>query len=101
MRTLVICGLAVGIAACAKSEYESEAAFLRAQEEAGFVRLGTFGRVEWPATVVEERTANNEISLTAPNGTPHTYPGYDGYTLKAVRLKGANGAEVAFVLRSK
>ena len=93
----------LALAACGEpqqKEFDSFGALMKAQKQAGFVWLGTFGD-SWPATVVEERTAEDEISFTRSNGTPHTYPGYTGYTLKVVRLKAKDGEEVLIVFRSK
>ena len=53
--------------------------------------LGSFGSIKWPARIVEDRDAPDEISFKTPDGTPHRYPGYTGYTLRVVRLKGARG----------
>jgi hypothetical protein len=93
--------LLVALAACGgKKTYSSLGEFTRAQEEEGFVVLGMFDD-SWPATIIEEREARDEISFTRANGTPHRYPGYTGYTLKVVRLKGTDGGEGLFVFRSK
>ena len=100
MRTIAIT-LLVLAGGCGAREFDSLGTFARAQDEAGFVILGTFGTIQWPATVVEEREQKNEISFKTPDGTPHRYPGYDGFTLKVLRLKGRDGAEIVFVLRSK
>lgn len=89
------------LAACGAQRYEDLGAFIRAQEDAGFVRLGSFGDVEWPAEVVDERTSPDSIQFTEPGGTPRDYTGFDGYTLKVVRLKGRKGREMALVFRSK
>jgi hypothetical protein len=89
------------LAACGgKKTYSSLGEFTRAQEEEGFVVLGMFDD-SWPATIVEEREARDEISFTRANGTPHRYPGYTGYTLKVVRLKAEDGSEGIIVFRSK
>jgi len=89
------------LAACGgKKTYSSIGELTRAQEEEGFVVLGRFGK-SWPATIVEERESRDEISFTRANGTAHTYPGYTGYTLKVVRLKGTDGGEGIIVFRSK
>ncbi|MHC4930705.1 MAG: hypothetical protein ACYTGV_00730 [Planctomycetota bacterium] len=89
------------LAACGgKKTFSGPGELARAQEEEGFVLLGLFGS-SWPATVVEEKEARDEISFTRADGTPHTYPGYTGFTLRVVRLKGEDGGEVIVVFRSK
>jgi len=100
MRRISLCLLV--LAACGESAktYDSFGALIKAQEEAGFVRLGTFGD-SWPATIKDEKTARDEISFTRSDGTPHTYPGYTGYTLKVIRLESADGEETLIVFRSK
>jgi hypothetical protein len=80
--------------------FASYAEFIAHHEREGFVFLGRFDDA-WPATVIDERTAMNEISFMRQNGTRHTYPGYDGYQLKAVRLRTADGHAAIVVLRSK
>jgi hypothetical protein len=96
-----ILALLVALAACGgQKTYSSFGELMRAQEEDGFVLLGSFGD-SWPATIVEEREARDEISFTRANGTPHRYPGYTGYILRVVRLKGKDGGEGLFVFRSK
>ena len=74
--------------------------FIKYQDELGYIFLGRFGE-NWPATMMEEKTAMNEISFTLKSGTNHTYPGYSGYELKVVRLLGDNNEETMVVLRSK
>ncbi|MHC4338752.1 MAG: hypothetical protein ACYSX0_00880 [Planctomycetota bacterium] len=89
------------LAACGgKKTFSGPGELTRAQEEEGFVLIGQFGS-SWPATVVEEREARDKISFTRGDGTPHTYPGYTGFTLKVVRLRGEDGDEVLLVFRSK
>jgi len=89
------------LAACGgKSTYSGPGEFVQAQEKQGFVLIGQFGS-SWPATVVEEKEARDKISFTRGDGTPHTYPGYTGFTLKVVRLRGKDGDEVILVFRSK
>ncbi len=95
--------LLVMLAMCSKrqTEFANFKEFQDAQTEAGYVRVASFEPVKWPAKIVEERTADDEISFHRPNGTPHKYAGYDGYTLKFIRLRGADGEEAVCVYRSK
>ena len=95
--------LLVMLAGCAKArtEFPDFGSFHAAQTDAGYVVLGSFDPVTWPAKIVEERTQEDEISFTRPNGTPHKYSGYDGYTLKLVRLRGADGEEAVCLYRSR
>ena len=96
-----ILALLVTLAACGgKKTFSGLGELTRAQEEDGFVLLGSFGD-SWPATIVEEREAKDEISFTRADGTPHRYPGYTGYVLKVVRLKGKDGGEGLYVFRSR
>ena len=91
------------LAACAqeKKDFASEGEFRAAQRELGYVLLGSFEDPEWPAKITSEKKAENEISFQAPNGTHHRYPGYDGYTLRVVRLMGQDGKHAVRVLRSR
>lgn len=68
------------------------------QRESGFVKIGRFGS-DWPARVVEITTSRDQISFTRQNGTRHSYTGFEGFTLKMIRLLGRNG-EVIVVFRS-
>ncbi len=67
----------------------------------GFLLLGKFENAQWPATVVSEKEADDEISFTLRSGTPHTYPGYIGYRLKVVVFEDAARNETVLVFRSK
>lgn len=67
----------------------------------GYLLLGRFNNVQWPATVVYEKESLDEISFVLKNGSPHSYPGYDGYRLKVVALEDAYGSEIMLVFRSK
>jgi len=102
MRIAAIVALAL-VAACAgkDTKFESAADFKQAQQEAGFVLLGSFGGCEWPAVIEEERTQEGSISFRTDEGASHGYPGYAGYTMKFVRLKGSDGKKAYYVLRSK
>lgn len=78
--------------------FQSLSDFLHYQEPLGFVFLGRF-QDRWPASIAEGETARHRIIFDL-NGTPHSYPGYEGYTLKVVRLRTSEGNEAVVVLRS-
>lgn len=80
--------------------FASEAEFLAAQEKQGFVKIGRFD-ASWPAQYVCELVGEDQISFDRQDGTPHSYRGFDGYRLKVVRLRDANGREPMYVLRSQ
>jgi len=97
-------GLCVLLVGCGKAgnkvvRYDNLAALAADQDHAGFVLLGRFDE-SWPATVREERTAQDEIEFKR-KGASHKYPGYTGYTLKVVRLESSGGDEFIVVFRSK
>ena len=80
--------------------FNSRAEFLALQESQGFQFHGRFDE-DWPATVVAEQSAQDEILFTRANGTRHRYSNSQGYVLKVVRLQTHEGKEAVFVLRSK
>jgi hypothetical protein len=75
-------------------------AFMARQDEEGFVLLGRFDD-SWPAKVVDEQTAPDEIDFKVSDGTRHRYSGFKGYQLKAVKLRTDDGQQAVIVLRSK
>jgi TolB-like protein len=70
-------------------------------DDQGFLLLGKFERAQWPATVISEKEADDEISFSLKTGTPHAYPGYYGYRLKVVILEDPAHEETVLVFRSK
>lgn len=70
-------------------------------DDQGFLMLGKFERAQWPATVVSEKEADDEISFSLKTGTPHAYPGYNGYRLKVVIFEDLAHEETVLVFRSK
>jgi hypothetical protein len=70
-------------------------------EAQGFIMLGTFEHSQWPAHVVHQKEATNEIRFLLKTGPPHSYPGYVGYRLRVVSLEDSAGRETVVVLRSK
>jgi len=91
-------------AAAASSEGTTFTGFRKAVEHydaQGFIVLGKFERAQWPATVISEKEADDEISFTLRSGTPHTYPGYFGYRLKVVVFEDSGQRETVLVFRSK
>ena len=67
----------------------------------GFLVLGKFEKAQWPATVISEKEADDEISFSLHSGPPHLYPGYTGYRLKVVVFEDASHEETVLVFRSK
>ena len=80
--------------------FDSYDEFMKYQQEDGFIFIGRF-KDQWPATIMEVQTAENEITFEMKNSGGHRYSGFDGYELKMVRLETAGGAEAVIVLRSK
>ena len=70
-------------------------------DDQGFLMLGKFERAQWPATIVSEKEADDEISFSLKSGTPHSYPGYTGYRLKVVVFEDSSHEETVLVFRSK
>jgi TolB-like protein len=70
-------------------------------DEQGFILLGKFEQAQWPATVISDKEADDEISFVLQSGQPHTYPGYVGYRLKVVILEDYAKKETVLVFRSK
>jgi len=67
----------------------------------GFLVLGQFVKAQWPATVISEKEADDEISFSLRAGPPHIYPGFIGYRLKVVVFEDASHEETVLVFRSK
>ncbi|MHB8845916.1 MAG: FlgO family outer membrane protein [Nitrospirota bacterium] len=70
-------------------------------DEQGFLLLGKFEHAGWPAKVISEKEADDEISFSMRTGPSHTYPGYFGYRLKVVIFEDSNQKETVLVFRSK
>lgn len=95
---------AVPSASAASSEGTLFTGFRKAADHydaQGFILMGKFERAQWPATVISEKEADDEISFTLRSGTPHSYPGYVGYRLKVVVLEDSSREETVLVFRSK
>ena len=105
MRRILTFALPLLLIACGgaqkKKEFQTAGEFAAFMKKDGWARLGTFGDLKWPATIENEQSDKDEISFKAPNGTPHKYPGYNGYDLRVIELKGANGTTGTYVYRSK
>lgn len=78
--------------------YETLAALDATMEIMGYVSVGRFGD-SWPAEVTEILDGNDGIRFTRQNGTVHNYRGFDGYRMKAVRLRGKRRKENFLVYR--
>jgi TolB-like protein len=70
-------------------------------DDQGFLLLGKFEHSGWPARVVSEKEADDEISFTLRKGATHTYPGYIGYRLRVVMLEDRDQKETVLIFRSK
>ena len=97
---IIVLAVSTGIFLLKSKTYNNLNELLKAQEKKGYVLLGKFGN-NWPAKVTEKKTAMNEITFTLENGTQHTYPGYDNYKLKVIRLLAKNNKENVIVFRSE
>lgn len=81
--------------------YNSLAHIKKVQGRKGYTFLGRFGN-NWPAKVVAVRTEMDKIEFGLQDGHQvHSYPGYYGYKLKAIRLLNKNDKENIVVFRSK
>nr|WP_319776188.1 hypothetical protein [uncultured Sphaerochaeta sp.] len=71
------------------------------ENEEGFIFLGRFQDV-WPAEITCVEKEMNEITFVLPDGTPHTYSGFEGYELKVVKFNSKKWKKkFIVVLRSK
>ncbi len=70
-------------------------------DDQGFLLLGKFEKSQWPATIVSEKEADDEIGFSLKSGTPHTYAGFFGYRLKVVIFEDSAHEETVLVFRSK
>lgn len=70
-------------------------------DEQGFLLLGKFEHAGWPARIISEKEADEEISFTLRTGTSHTYPGYIGYRLRVAIFEDSDQKETVLVFRSK
>jgi hypothetical protein len=70
-------------------------------EGKGFIVLGRFGAAQWPAKIMYEKEAMNDIAFHLKKGGTQSYPGYTGYQLKVVSLEDTDGEERVVVFRSK
>lgn len=82
------------------ARFDSEAELMDAAKADGYVVMGRFN-MDWPATIEAVQTARNEITIEVPGHGRHTYPGYDGYTLKALMMELTEGRRGGVVLRSE
>lgn len=70
-------------------------------EGKGYIMLGRFGTSQWPAEIVYEKEAMNDITFVPKKGGTHSYPGYVGYRLRVVSLEDTYGEERVVVFRSR
>ena len=88
---LVSCGIF-------KKEYKNSAELVNYYKD--YRLVGRFGN-HWPAKVVREMDAKDEITFTLADGMKHSYTKFDGYKLKVVFLVDKAGQETVVVMRSK
>jgi hypothetical protein len=79
--------------------FKSLTEMLAFQKQLGYLFAGRFDDA-WPATVVGEETAMNEIHFRRANGTLHHWGRVEGYRLKLVRLQTPTGGEAIVLFRS-
>ena len=103
IRSLIIIISTIILCSCSKGEigktYQNLEELENDQDKIGFVRTGRFGD-NWPAKVIEVKTAMNEIEFSR-NGRTHRYRKFDGYELKVVRLAAEENKENIIVFKSK
>jgi len=80
------------------TNYASLADLEKAQQQAGYAKIGTFGN-DWPARIIEVTRSRDRLTFARQDGTRHSYNGFAGHTLKMIRLQGRR-AEVIIVFRS-
>jgi hypothetical protein len=80
------------------TNYASLADLEKAQQQAGYAKIGTFGN-DWPARIIEVARSRDRLTFTRQDGTRHSYNGFAGHALKMIRLQGRR-AEVIIVFRS-
>jgi hypothetical protein len=68
-------------------------------EADGYVTMGQFVNSDWPASVVHEKTATDEIGVTLKMRGAHRFP-QPGFHLRAVFLEDRRGNETVLVFRS-
>jgi hypothetical protein len=82
-----------------ETTFKSLSELVAYQKQEGYLFAGRFDDV-WPATVVGEEFAMNEIRFQRANGTKHYWGRVDGYQLKLVRLRTPKGTEAIVLFRS-
>jgi hypothetical protein len=80
------------------SNYASLEELEQAQQQDGYAKVGTFGK-DWPARIVEVARSRDRLTFARQDGTRHSYNGFEGHTLKMIRLQGRH-SEVIIVFRS-
>ncbi|MHC4958531.1 MAG: hypothetical protein ACYTGN_09150 [Planctomycetota bacterium] len=98
----IFLGALLFVTACGtkQTEFATEGEFMSVMKAEGWVKLGTFADIKWPAHITAEKHGRDEISFLSPEGVSHTYPGYTGYDMRVVRLVGKEGAVAVRVFRS-
>lgn len=77
--------------------YASRPTLIAQQKSAGYVLVGTFGRPDWPAVVVDRAADHGAVSFVTADGQPHQYQGFSG-SMKALHFRAGLGGGKAFTL---
>lgn len=67
-----------------------------AQKAAGFVPVGTFGKPEWPALIVDRDHGVGEVDFVTADGQPHGYRGFSG-AMHALHFRSLSGRAFTLV----
>lgn len=68
------------------SVYGNRSELLKAQKNQGYVLVGSFGRLDWPAIVVGGDRGQGGVDFVTADGQPHQYRGFSG-PMKALHLR--------------
>ncbi len=77
--------------------YGSLADFDKRQRARDFVIVGRFGKLAWPAVVVDGETGQGGVDFSTPNGQRHQYRNFEG-RMKALTLASGFGLDQRFVI---
>ena len=77
--------------------YGSRAALIEQQKKSGYVLVGSFGRPDWPAVVVDRAADQGAVSFVTADGQAHQYQDFAG-PMKALHFRAGLGGVKAFTL---
>lgn len=74
-----------------------------AMEDEGWVLVGRVGALPGGerARVTATEAGRDALTFAAPDGTPHSYEGFEGYDLRLLRLESDSGAQMSVVFRAR